>query len=409
MSEARWLSWSEIARIAQTRRVVAWGKSEWLKKALAYLPAPPAYIVDNNPHDQGNAFEGIPIRSPAVLREEPPGSVFVLITSTGFEAIFAQIDGYGLRPGADYSVSPTLRDYKVIAALRGHEGTVYFSASDPPADRPDGGGGLYRYTVQEQRLEKLVSGLCHGIVEGRDGLVYLVDDGVLGLRVLDRDMKTVGTIELPRGARPHGLGYCPKRHRLYVVVPAFDAIAVIDADSGRELDRLCYSDKGARAGTPQHHPNDCCAYADSLYSTMFSLSGNWKIGAFDGAVCEWDLDTHERRGPVVQGLWMPHTPTVIDGALHWADSMRGEVRSTSWKVLGAFHGFVRGIAHDGRVYYIGQSQHRYVGRRLGTADNISLDSGIFLLDPETKATRFHPIDNVVDINSVYVPSAARRG
>lgn len=405
MSESPWKTWSEIAHLAQSRRVVAWGKSEWLKKALGYLPKPPVYVVDNNPHDQGNHFEGIPIHAPSRLTQEPPGEVFVLLTSTGFEAIFAQLQSYGYRPGLDYAVSPTLRDYRVISALRGHQGTVYFSASDPPQDNPQAGGGLYRYELGGRRLEKLVSGMCHGIAEGRDGDFYVVDDSVLGLRVLDRAAKTIGSIELPRGARPHGLGYCPKRHRLYVVMPAFDAIAVLDAANGRELDRLVYSDKGARAGTPQHHPNDCCAYADSLYSTMFSLSGNWKIGAYDGAVCEWDLDTHERRGPVVQGLWMPHTPTVIDGALHWADSMRGEVRSTSWKVLGAFYGFVRGIGYDGQYYYIGQSQHRYVGRRLGTADNISLDSGIFLLDPETKATRFHPIDGVVDINSVYVPRA----
>lgn len=408
MTDARWMNWSEIAQLARSRRVVAWGKSEWLKKALPYLPTRPAYIVDNNPHDQGNLFEDIPIRSPAVLTEEAPGAVFIVITSTSIDAISAQLMGYGLRPGADFTVSPTLRDYRVISALRGHPGLVYFSVSDPPADAPEAGGGLYRYDLQARRAEKLVSGLCHGIVEGRSGEVYLVDDGVLGVRVLDADMRTLGAIELARGARPHGIGYCPKRHRLYVVIPAFDAIAVIDPDTGKELDRLVYSDKGARAGTPQHHPNDCCAYGDSLYSTMFSLSGNWKIGAFDGAVCEWDLDTHERRGPVVQGLWMPHTPTVIDGALHWADSMRGEVRSTSWKVLGAFHGFVRGIAFDGQLYMVGQSQHRYVGRRLGTADNISLDSGLFLLDPETKATRFHPIDGVVDINSVYVPSRARR-
>ncbi len=408
MSDTRWLGWSEIARIAQTRRIVFWGKGEWVTKALPYLPRGAEYIVDNNPYDQGSQYEGLTIFPPDKLKTEPPGEVFVIVTSTGFLAIWNQLAEYGYRGGLDFSVTPTLADYRVITSIAQHDQTVYFSVSDPPKADPKVGGGLYRYRLQSRELTKVVDGLSHGIVEGRDGIIYLADDSAGGVRVLDRDIKTLGVIELPKHARPHGMAYCPKRHRLYVVMPGVDAIEVVDADSGKVLDRLRLSDKYDKAGTPQHHPNDACAYGDSLYNTMFSLSGNWKLGAFDGGVLEWDLDTHQKRGPVATDLWMPHTPTVINGALHWADSMRGEVRNTTWKTLGAFNGFVRGVAYDGVYYYVGQSQHRYIGRRLGTSLNISLDTGLFILDADSKATRFHPIEGIVDINAVYVPTPRAR-
>jgi hypothetical protein len=407
MSNVVWLNWSEIAALAPHRRIVCWGKGEWFSKALPYLPVAPAYIVDNNPNDHGGQFEGARIDAPPRLWAEVPGAVFVVITSTGFVAIAEELVAHGFVPGRDFCVTPTLRDYAVIVAVREHPGVVYFTVSDPPRDDPQTGGGLYRYDLRARRYEKVVPGQPHGIVQGRGEVAYLVDDSVGGVRVLDAQFQTLGALPLPHQSRPHGIGYCPKRHRLYVVMPPLDAIGVLDADTGQMLDRIRLSDKVDRASTAQHHPNDCCTFGNSLFGTMFSRSGNWKLGAFDGCVLEWDLDTHELRGPVVNDLWMPHTPTVINGTLHWADSMRGVVRNTSWKVLAAFHGFVRGLAHDGTFYYVGQSQHRYIGRRLGTSDNISLDSGVFLLDENTKASKFFGVHDIVDINSVYVPRSTR--
>ena len=90
MSNAVWLNWSEIAAVAQQRRVVCWGKGEWFTKATPYLPRPAAYIVDNNPNDRGAIYEGARIEPPATLWSEPQGAVFVVITSTGFVAIADQ-------------------------------------------------------------------------------------------------------------------------------------------------------------------------------------------------------------------------------------------------------------------------------------------------------------------------------
>jgi hypothetical protein len=70
-------------------------------------------------------------------------------------------------------------------------------------------------------------------------------------------------------------------------------------------------------------------------------------------------------------------------------------------VLATFNGFIRGVDYDGEFYYVGQSQHRHITRRLG-ASNISLDTGIFMLDPVTKCTKFFPTPGLTDINAVMV-------
>jgi hypothetical protein len=82
--------------------------------------------------------------------------------------------------------------------------------------------------------------------------------------------------------------------------------------------------------------------------------------------------------------------------------MRGIVSDTTWRVMAQFSGFIRGIAYDGMYYYLGQSAHRYIDRRDRTANNISLDTGIFLVDAAHKVTKFFSIPELTDINSVIV-------
>ena len=73
-----WLTWGEIARRAQNRRLVYFGRGEWMEKARPYLPGMGAFIVDNSKYEQGNVEAGMPIRSPETLRDDssslrPPG------------------------------------------------------------------------------------------------------------------------------------------------------------------------------------------------------------------------------------------------------------------------------------------------------------------------------------------------
>ena len=51
------------------------------------------------------------------------------------------------------------------------------------------------------------------------------------------------------------------------------------------------------------------------------------------------------------------------------------------------HVDVRGLDHDGRYYFIGATEHRYPEKLKGISLNISLDTGLYVFDPETSTVR----------------------
>ena len=389
-----WLSWDEINAAARGRKVVFWGKSDHrIDKANKYLTGEIAYIVDSNPVVQ-NLVNNIYL--PEVLLAEKLDEVFVIITTSGFTDVVDQLEAYGFVAGKHFCVSPTLRDFEVLLRIKDHLQIIYFTSPDSSNYR----GGLYQLSLPSGKTEKILDGQCHGVIEGRD-YIYLVDDSAGGVRVLDRMFNTVRTIQLPEDARPHGIAYSWKRDQIAVAFSGRDSIGVYDT-GGVLIVEIPMSDKYRTGGLAEHHVNDLCSWKDSLYVTMFSVSGNWKREIFDGAVLEFDLNDPFRPPLVlVADLWFPHTPTIIRETLHFCESMTGEVWAGNHKLITEFHGFVRGVAYDGHFYYVGQSQHRYITRRLG-AINIPLDTGIFLVDDKTKATKFYSIPALMDINSIMI-------
>lgn len=391
-----WLSWSEINQIQARRDVVFFGRGEWMGKSLPYLAKPAAYVVDNNKYEQGQEEDGLKIFSPERLKEENPDSIFVIITTTSFAAVGQQLQGYGLLPGIHYCVSPSLKNFQVSSRIHNHEQIVHFTCSDQAHQ----GGGLYSYDIQTFQKTQLMEGMCHGIVQSGDR-IFLVDD-MVGVRVMNLDLETTQILEMPPKSRPHGIAHCPKRDVLFVNFSARDGIGLFDVASGKLIDEIPVSEKFSKAGVPQHHINDCCVYDDYLYVSMFSFSGNWKLGMYDGGILQFDIDSRKCMGPVASDLWMPHTPTVINGVLHYCDSMRGIVSNSTWRTMVQLNGFVRGITYDGSYFYIGQSAHRYIDRLEGTTNNISLDTGFHLVDAVNKASKFYSIPDLTDINSVLV-------
>ena len=398
-----WLSWGEINRVAREKRIVFFGRGYWMEKALNYLAISADYVVDNNEYEHGQMEKGLKIYSPEKLRTENWDQVFVIITTSGFQEVEAQLCEYGLVPGKHFCVSPSLKNFRAVSRINEHEQVVYLTSSDRYLDGDmQKGGGLYSFDIQSREMKKVVNGLCHGIVEGKD-YIYLVDD-TQGIRVLEKDFIMREKFELPSKSRPHGIAYCPERELIFISFSGRDSISIYEAHSYKQVDEIFLSNKWQRTGIAQHHMNDLCVLGNSLYVSMFSFSGNWKIGLYDGGILEFDIDSRELVMPVVTDLWMPHTPTVIEDKIFYCDSMRGKVYSGTWDLMTEFNGFVRGLAYDGEFYYVGQSMHRYIDRCQGTTNNISLDTGIFLVDDTSKATKFFAMPHLTDINSVFIPS-----
>src|SRR5690606_18396230 len=118
------------------------------------------------------------------------------------------------------------------------------------------------------------------------------------------------------------------------------------------------SQKRQRDGEPAHHINDVLAVGGSVYVSMFSLTGNWKRGIYDGGILEFDAETLQPVGPVANGLWMPHSIELVGDSMAVLDSLRGALLKNNLQEVGRFPGFMRGLSHDGRFFYIGQSRNR---------------------------------------------------
>lgn len=393
-AEEAWLTWSQINQIQKQRRLVFFGRGEWMEKSLPYLVTSAAYVVDNNRYEQGQIEHGLNIHSPEMLKTEDPNTIFIIITTSSFPDVDRQLRSYGLMPGTHYCVSPSLKNFQVTSRVHSHKQVLHFTCSD----QPDRGGGFYRYDIATQEKTQLIKGHCHGIAQSGE-LIALVDD-LVGVRIMNTDLETLRIIDMPGKSRPHGISLCPQRRQVFVNFSGRDAVGIFDVDTGKFRGEIQISEKFSKTGVAQHHINDCTIYGDYLYLSMFSASGNWKIGMYDGVIMQFDIDTRQCLGPVATDLWMPHTPIVIGGVLHYCDSMRGIVSDTTWRTMTQLTGFVRGITYDGVYYYIGQSAHRYIDRRSQTTNNISLDTGIFLVDAVNKLTKFFSIPDLTDINSV---------
>jgi hypothetical protein len=109
---------------------------------------------------------------------------------------------------------------------------------------------------------------------------------------------------------------------------------------------------------------------------------------------------------MVDGLWMPHSPKIIGGDLCYLESPKGNLYLANYAIAGRFPGFARGLAFDGRYYYVGQSETMYLQRNFGQAGNVMMNAGVYLFDAETKASRFYPMLDNMNVHDLMILPAA---
>ena len=112
--ENAWLNWEEVVRLCRGKRIIFFGRGEWVEKTMPYLSAVDGYIVDNNPYEQGEQQFNFVTKNPDVLKVEKKDEILVIITTSSFTEVAAQLIGYGLEPGRHFIVTPSLKNYKSI-------------------------------------------------------------------------------------------------------------------------------------------------------------------------------------------------------------------------------------------------------------------------------------------------------
>ena len=104
-----WLSWDQLFEQVKDKRIIYFGAGEWAVKMQVYLPKSAGCIVDNNSNacTEEDLDLGIPVYNPQRLRSESPNEI-IIITSAFLE-VSEQLNGYGLKSGINYVVSPSLK------------------------------------------------------------------------------------------------------------------------------------------------------------------------------------------------------------------------------------------------------------------------------------------------------------
>jgi hypothetical protein len=395
----------DIARKSNGRPLILFGAGNIAEKTKRILTSKNIIaILDNSSNVWGEKQLGVEVKQPDFLNTNEGKSAFVIITTTSFSDVSLQLEQYGLEPQNDYIVSPILNDLRVIDELESIETKLFFSSGSPKQDNPQYGGGIYELTVDgdEWYHKKKISGNCYGITKFNDNYVALDTDR--GIIEFDEQFKIVRQSELPKGSRAHGIDYSTERENFFIVCSYSDSVLTLDKDF-KILNQISISNKHKKFGKPFHHCNDCCVWEDSLFVSMFSQTGNWKLDIFDGAILEFDIMTQELVGAVISDLWMPHNIKIIEGSLTCLDSLVGHLRSNNAKVVGEFPAFTRGLDHDGTYYYIGQSRNRNYSKNLGVSKNISIDAGVIIFDEYTKVSRFLQLPpKISEIHSILIPN-----
>lgn len=268
-----WLSWDELNKLAAPRRIVFFGRGDWMDKTMNYLVKEGDYIVDNNKYEQGQVERGMTIYSPEKLRGENPEEIIVIICTSAFIEVEEQLIGYGLVPGRHFVVSPSLKNFRAISRFAEHRGFFYVSSSDQNLpEENERGGGIYRYEIHTGEMKKLVNGLCHAMTQAQDN-IYVVDD-MAGVLLMDKEYYLLEQYELPKKSRPHGICYDEKRDLIFISYSGRDSIGIYEREGFKLAEEVFWSDKWLRCGTAQHHLNDLTVFNDSLFLSMFSFSGN---------------------------------------------------------------------------------------------------------------------------------------
>jgi len=276
----------------------------------------------------------------------------------------------------------------------------YFSGLDVrlliscPKEGP-GPAGFYDLDLKDNTLQHLADCDGRGLTRYRGG--FLAASRNDGIYHFDSNLEIVGRFPLSY-VDLHGLRIGPS-DRLYAVETAHNRIGVYTLEPFERVDEIAVSP----VPNDHNHVNDLHIDGNRLFVSMFSYHGSWRTNwdnnTFDGAIVEFDLTTKKPKRLLAGELRMPHTVQMFDGKLCFCESFNLNVVRAG-ELLAQLTGYTRGLAYDGRCYYIGQSRMRHWGKHKET--NLSVDGGIHILDSKNRVSRYIPLPakQVYDIQIV---------
>lgn len=383
------------------RAVVFFGAGE-IATRTAKKFGKPSWSVDNSPSLWGGSFGEITdIRQPDSISEIAE-RVTVVICSSAEDEIRLQLGEFGVQD-SDIVLSPYAKSMASPSRLSNLQSRVLVASGGPASLQEGSGGGLYEVIIDAGIVtqRKVFSASCHGITEGPNNLLLVsTDEGVITVDPMT--LKTKNISQLPAGFRPHGLAWNPQQDFFHVVGNSRDAILRFGLD-GTHLSTHYLLRGKEENNIALHHMNDIAYSNGALYVSMFSFSGSWKSGSYDGGIYAFDADTLEAFGPVVSHARMPHSVTFSDDELWFCNSLPGLLTKGDRDFELAFPTFARGLDFVDDLSFVGASRNRNAtdASFKSGAQIREISSGFFVTVMGNGLSRFVKIEgNIPEIHAV---------
>jgi hypothetical protein len=395
-----WKTWAEIRQIAVARKIVFYGRSEdWVPRSIPHVKAD--YIVDSNKNLHGTFYLGCEVKAPdAIQLEQKP---FIVITTGDYINIAEFLTASGFHSGTDFCPCPEYYDFKSLDDLRNMSFEILLSSSDYTSGKATRtsyhGGGIFvlRKNEIEPQLEKKLDGQYRQLRIRNDHFVA-VEYNQAEMHWIDFNYKIIDRLSLPRA---HCCGMdIDVAGNIYVTNASTDEIYVYSKEKVL-TEIIPFGIKSGDLGTSAYHINDLTVDDQFIYVSYFSHCGHWRKNIFDGGVVAICRAT-KREEKLYTDLWQPHSPQLHQGNLYIADSSNGKVLKDTISSVAEFPGFIRGLDFRNDYLVIGQSETMYTSRKAGISKNIMNNSGIYLFDERSKASRFFATYGICNIHDLKV-------
>lgn len=379
-----------------SENVYFFGTGEWVKKSLDKGIRRPEAILDNNQRMHGKYLDLDVIAPKEILEKEEP--ITIVITTSSYDSVLAEINKYGFKLGENVFISPVLEDIYNVNEVKRVSKNILFTCSDIPNEESDkSGGGLYEYDFTTSKKRKVYSGKMHQVITYKDK--YYIADEFYGVIVLNKHYELVDKIKSLENSIIHGIAINPKKEHIYLANAGRDSISIIDLKTKEFIDEI-FIGSDREDFSDKHHINDLYFYQGNLYVSMFSVSGLWRENYYDGAIVQLDAEDYEKRRFVRRELLMPHSVHISSNELVYVDSLAGELYLSKGNRKLTFNGFIRGLINYDKYIILAQSEHRYLKRLDRDNKCFSINCGIYVIDKENKASRFHSIPDLMNIHSL---------
>ena len=108
----------DIARKSKGRTIILFGAGNIAEKTQRIIANKEIHsIVDNSSNLWEEVQRNVKIVSPDYLKTKEGKSCFIIITTTSFSDVSAQLEEFGFKASEDFIVSPILNDLRIIDEL----------------------------------------------------------------------------------------------------------------------------------------------------------------------------------------------------------------------------------------------------------------------------------------------------